>query len=163
MDEARLETYALRPATAEDAPAVAEVLIAAGVKAWGPWLGAERVAGQTPPAERWVAAGTIVATTEAGELVGFVRTEPGEEGEGWVDLLYTHPRVWGRSAGRALLDAGLAELRAAGCATALLWTEERNERARHVYEAAGWHTDGELRERDWRGAQLRELRYRRDL
>ncbi len=54
-------------------------------------------------------------------------------------------------------------LREAGCTEATLWTEERNERPRRVYEAAGWRTDGEVRERPWNGAWLRELRYRKTL
>jgi len=51
----------------------------------------------------------------------------------------------------------------AGCTEARLWTEERNERPRRVYEAAGWRTDGEARERVWNGAPLRELSYRKPL
>ena len=80
-----------------------------------------------------------------------------------IDLLYTHPRAWGRGVGRLLLDAGEAVLREGGCTEATLWTEERNERARRVYEAAGWRPDGEVEERVWNGAPLTELRYRKAL
>ena len=101
--------------------------------------------------------GEIVAEV-GGEVVGFVVPVSCE-----IDLLYTHPREWGSGAGRALLAAGEAALREAGCAEATLWTEERNERPRRFYEAAGWRTDGEVKERVWNGAPLRELRYRKAL
>ena len=78
-----------------------------------------------------------------------------------LDLLYTRPRAWGRGAGRALLVAAEQALRDAGCGEVTLWTEERNERARRVYQASGWRPDGEVRERVWNGAPLRELRYRK--
>ena len=54
-------------------------------------------------------------------------------------------------------------LRERGCTEATLWTEERNERPRRFYEAAGWKADGEAQERVWNGAPLRELRYRKAL
>ena len=63
----------------------------------------------------------------------------------------------------ALLAAGEAALRESGCTSATLWTEERNERARRVYEAAGWRPDGQVKERVWNGAPLTELRYRKAL
>jgi GNAT superfamily N-acetyltransferase len=77
--------------------------------------------------------------------------------------MYTHPRTWGKGLGRELLAAGEAQLRESGCSEAKLWTEERNERPRRFYEAAGWRTDGGARERVWNGAPLRELRYRKAL
>ena len=65
------------------------------------------------------------------------------------------PRAARRRRGRAA--------RSAGCTEATLWTEERNERPRRFYEAAGWRADGEAKERVWNGAPLRELRYRKAL
>ena len=159
----KLERFVLRPAVLADLPAVSETLIAAGVEEWGPWLGAERIANQTTREHEWLAAGGLVVAEDADGVAGFVRTEVDEDGNGWIELLYTHPRVWGQGAGRALLRYGEDALRAAGCTTALLYTEERNARPRRVYEAAGWEPDGEVLERDWQGARLRELRYRRSL
>jgi GNAT superfamily N-acetyltransferase len=132
---------------------MAELFLAAGRAAWG-FAGEEALAAMRAPE---LSGGELVAEDESG-VVGFVVPRSCE-----IDLLYTHPRAWGSGAGRALLAAGEAALREAGCAEATLWTEERNERPRRFYEAAGWRTDGAVRERVWNGAPLRELRYRKRL
>ena len=46
----------------------------------------------------------------------------------------------------------------AGTGEAFLFTEERNQRAIAVYEAAGYRPDGSTRESDFHGEPLRELR-----
>lgn len=148
--------WALRPATAHDEPAISQVLTAAGVAAWGAFLGAERVEkatrGRTHPAD-------LVAVDDHG-VFGFVAWDATT---GEVLRLYTHPRRWGCGAGRALLERGLDALRAAGRTQAWLNTEERNEAARRFYERQGWCEDGTARVRDWHGVRLREPRYVRDL
>ena len=143
----------MRAAEAADYAAMAELFLAAGRAAWG-FAGEEALAGMRAPA---FTGGEIVAE-EAGEVIGFVVPAACE-----IALLYTHPRTWGSGAGRALLAAGEATLRERGCTEATLWTEERNERPRRFYEAAGWKADGEAQERVWNGAPLRELRYRKAL
>ena len=132
---------------------MAELFLAAARAAWG-FAGEEALSAMRAPA---LTGGEIVAEDETG-VIGFVVPAGCE-----IDLLYTHPRAWGSGAGRALLAAGEAALRGTGCREATLWTEERNERPRRVYEAAGWRVDGEVRERVWNGAPLRELRYRKTL
>jgi GNAT superfamily N-acetyltransferase len=137
----------------EDADAIAEVFLAAGRAAWA-FAGEAALAAMAAPP---MSGGELVAEDSHG-VVGFVTPVECE-----VHLLFTHPRVWGGGAGRALLLAAEAALREAGCGEGTLWTEERNERARRVYEAAGWRLDGGVREREWNGAPLRELRYRKRL
>jgi GNAT superfamily N-acetyltransferase len=132
---------------------MAEVFLAAGRAAWG-FAGEDALAGMRAPT---FTGGEIVAV-ERGEVVGFVVPAGCE-----IDLIYTHPRAWGSGVGRALLAAGEAALREAGCAEATLWTEERNERPRRFYESAGWRADGEVRKRVWNGAPLRERQYRKAL
>src|SRR4051794_33043046 len=144
----------LRPATAADDAAMADVFLAAARAAWG-FTGEAALAAMRAPALG--SRGEIVAVDEEG-VAGFVAPVECE-----IDLLYTHPRTWGNGIGRLLLAAGEEALRAAGCREATLWTEERNERPRRVYEAAGWRTDGGVRERVWNGARLRELRYSKRL
>ena len=149
-------SWTLRPATPADADAISDVLTAAGLAAWGGFLGRDRIEaatrGRQHPAD-------LVAVDGEGVLA-FVAwdTETGE-----ISRLYAHPRGWGRGAGRALLERALDALRAAGCAQAWLNTEERNEGARRFYEQLGWRLDGSVRVREWHGTRLREPRYVRDL
>ena len=49
-------------------------------------------------------------------------------------------------------------LRAAGCREAFLYTHEQNERALRVYASAGYRPDGSIRESDFRGTRMREVR-----
>ena len=141
----------VRPATPDDAEAMAEIFMAAAREAWG-FVGEEALDAMTPPE---LTGGELVAEDRRG-IVGFAVVNGCE-----VDLLYTHPRVWGHGSGRALLVAAEEAFREAGCSEVTLWTEERNEIARRVYQASGWRPDGEVRERVWNGAPLRELRYRK--
>jgi len=70
-------------------------------------------------------------------------TEAGAAGEaGEVYAIYLDPGYWSTGAGRALMDAAVARLTAAGYARAVLWVLEGNARARRFYELAGWKPDG---------------------
>jgi GNAT superfamily N-acetyltransferase len=142
----------IRPATADDATAIAEVFVA-GQALWTQ-DGVETPASMEPPP---IHGGELVAEDAEG-LVGFAVIEDCS-----VELLFTHPRAWGQGAGRALIVAAEDLLRDAGCAEVGLWTEERNSRARRVLQASGWRKTKEIRERVWNGAPLRELRYRKRL
>jgi GNAT superfamily N-acetyltransferase len=97
----------------------------------------------------------LVATVDAGDVVGFAAAHP-EDGE--LFLLFVHPDHGGRGVGRALLSEAHDALRAAGCKQAYLFTHEQNERALAVYASAGYGPDGSVRESDFRGTAIRELR-----
>ena len=142
----------IRPATTKDAAAIAEVFLASGEESWGV-PGQARAEMQPPP----INGGELVAEDDDG-IVGFALIEGCS-----IELLATHPRVWGRGDARALLVAAEAAMREAGCSDVTLWTEERNATARRFYQASGWRKEKELRERVWNGAPLRELRYRKRL
>lgn len=98
------------------------------------------------------------------EAIGFAVVHPaGEESGshvGELRSLCVRPPVWGRGAGRMLMERALEELSLAGCREAVLWTEKRNTRPRRIYERAGWALDGAVRERDLLGCPIRESRYR---
>jgi ribosomal protein S18 acetylase RimI-like enzyme len=79
-----------------------------------------------------------------------------EDGE--MFLLFVHPAYAGRGIGRALLGAAHGAPRAAGCPQAHLFTREQNERALAVYKRAGYRPDGSIRESDFGGTTIRELR-----
>lgn len=144
--------FQIRSATPADAEAVSAVLLAAGLEAWGSFLGRDRIEaanlGRRHPAD-------LVAVDDDG-VFAFVAWDA-RTGE--ITRLYTHPRGQGRGAGRRLLACALDVLRGAGCAEAWLNTEERNVSARRFYEQQGWVERGPARVRDWNGARLVEPRY----
>ncbi|HEV2772166.1 MAG TPA: GNAT family N-acetyltransferase [Thermoleophilaceae bacterium] len=160
--------FALRPALVDDAAAIAAINAAAGRAGWGAFLPRERLAAFEPPVRRFEAMlgggtdpGTVVhVATEAEEIVGFVSLRSGGGEIGEIGALYVHPSRWSGGVGRALLARALETLAKSGCREAVLWTEERNERPRRIYETAGWRLDGASRVRDFLGCRLRELRYR---
>ena len=84
----------------------------------------------------------------------------GETGE--LYTLYVAPAHWSTGAGRALTDAALDGLRAAGCRRVVLWTLTENARARRFYDKAGFAPDGATNVLAGLG-DVEELRYVRDL
>ncbi|MEO8686805.1 MAG: GNAT family N-acetyltransferase [Solirubrobacteraceae bacterium] len=142
----------VRAATADDAAAIAAVFLAAAEESWG------ATGDDAPVMESLeIHGGEVVAEDDDG-ITGFAIIK-----DCGIDLLFTHPRAWGRGAGRALVVAAEDALREAGCSEVSLWTEERNASARRVYQASGWRKTTDARERVWNGAPLRELRYRKRL
>ena len=84
----------------------------------------------------------------------------GETGE--LYTLYVTPAHWSTGVGRALTDAALDGLRAAGYQRVVLWTLTENARARRFYDKAGFAPDGATNILDGLGS-VEELRYVRDL
>ncbi|KAA0270333.1 MAG: GNAT family N-acetyltransferase, partial [Acidobacteria bacterium] len=146
----------IRIAGPEDAAVVSDVLLRAGIVAWGGYLGTERIEranrGRPQPAN-------LVAVDARG-VFAFVAWDPAS---GEITRLYTDPRAWGRGAGSALLALAVDALGDASRDQAWLYAEERNERALRFYRERGWREDGEPRVRDWHGARLRELRLALDI
>jgi len=156
----------VRPVVREDAPAIAAVFDAAVRAGWtylgdlvaepmftpGDWE--QLIAGHLPPNV------LLVAVAETDGVVGYTAVHPGD---GEMFLLFVHPGYAGRGIGRTLLAAGHDALRAAGCPEAFLFVHERNERALAVYTAAGYRPDGSDRVSDFRGTQVRELRFVKQL
>ena len=151
----------VRRATADDAQAIGAVFDAAVQAAWtylgeaarkpmfAPQEWDQLVADHAPPKV------LLVATDGARHVVGYTAAHP-DDGE--MFLLFVHPAYAGRGIGRALLSAAHDALRAAGCQQAHLYTHEQNERALAVYESAGYRRDGSVRESDFGGTAIRELR-----
>ena len=161
MTEAKPPGIRLRQAVASDAQAIGAVFDAAVRVGWT-YLGelASRpmftaaewdkdVADHAPPNLM------LVATDEDGRVGGFTAVHP-QDCE--MYLLFVDPAAAGRGVGRTLLVAADNALRAAGCREAFLYTHERNERALHVYAGAGYRPDGSVRESDFRGTMMRDLR-----
>jgi GNAT superfamily N-acetyltransferase len=144
----------LRRATPGDLPAIADLQRASARAAFAHIGPVEKL---STDAETWApalrSADTALVAEDEGEVVGFAFTRGCE-----LRVFYTHPRVWGRGFGRALLEAAEGAMRARGCEEAFVYTEERNHRPLRVYDAAGWLPDGGVKERDWLGVPIRELR-----
>jgi ribosomal protein S18 acetylase RimI-like enzyme len=99
-----------------------------------------------------------------GAVVGFVSVGPSrdERGLGELYAIYVDPDAWSTGAGRALIERGELELRAA-YREATLWVLEDNPRARAFYESAGWAPDGSAKADERWGVRASEVRYRKRL
>jgi ribosomal protein S18 acetylase RimI-like enzyme len=161
MTNAELSSIRLRQAEAGDAQAIGAVFDAA-VRAGWTYLG--EIASQPmftaadwdkDVADHAAPNLMLVATDEDGRVVGFTAVHPPDCE---MYLLFVDPSSAGRGVGRILLRAADDALRRAGCTEAFLYTHEQNERALHVYASAGYRPDGSIRESEFRGIRMRELR-----
>ncbi len=169
----------IRRATTDDAARIAE----AHVRSWqGAYRGLipQDYLDRLDPAQRlarweeilasvnWSAGGVLVAEQDSC-VAGFASFGPTRDNDedpslvGEVMAIYVVPAAWRTGLGRELMTASLAGLAAAGYAQATLWVLDSNDRARRFYEAAGFSSDGAVKEDESRGFVLRELRYRRSL
>lgn len=80
------------------------------------------------------------------ELYGFVGLErelrPKNRHKATVMGMYVAPEIGGQGVGRALLDALVRHARANGIESLVLTVTEGNERARRLYESAGFRSFG---------------------
>jgi GNAT superfamily N-acetyltransferase len=168
----------IRPATVQDAAAIAEVQVASWREAYRGLLPAEVLDNMSTAhrRERWSSiladgmprTATLVATTD-NSIVGFVsigpcRCEHPADGDGELSALYLRPDRWRRGIGSQLHAAALAGMRSFGFDNAILWALVGNERAFSFYRRHGWREDGADRiERRPDGTELPEIRFRRRL
>jgi GNAT superfamily N-acetyltransferase len=146
----------IRPATAADARAIAELEVRAWRWAYVDFVAEEDMITVAERVERWTgdaAAGAFVAEVE-GRIVGVVQVV-GDE----LKALYVEPAAQGAGLGAALLDHAHERLRVAGDADAVLCVFEANGHARGFFERRGWVADGARDER--LGTSV--LRYRQNL
>ena len=162
----------IRPATRDDAPAVAGISHRGWTVDYAPFVEARLLPTAEDPgawAERlshpryrtlvWEEDGTVLGFVSAGP------TEPVDEepdGTGIVLALYIDTPAQGRGIGGTLLGAALDGLRADGMHQAILWTFVDNARARGFYEHCGWTPEPWAVEPHDRVKAL-ELRYRKAL
>ncbi|WP_151526286.1 GNAT family N-acetyltransferase [Serinicoccus kebangsaanensis] len=168
----------VRPATPEDAEAVATVRVSGW---WGAYPGLVPSAllhALDVPDEaqkrrrRWAEfhddprVVDLVAEADglvAGWAVAGPARDDGRPDEGELYGLYVIPRHWSTGLGHRLVVAVEDHLRSCGYASAHLWVLEGNDRAAGFYQRHGWVEDGGT-QLDRRGAHtLRERRRVRDL
>lgn len=159
-------------ATPEDWPAIQEIFLEAGRKAWGEIFPAEALEKLAAPARVqdaivdpdqrvWVASRDGVAN-------GFIvvrksRDEDAQPTTAEIDLFYTRPSQWGQGFGQALMREAVAYLREAGYREVTAWTEVRNYRPGAFYGRSAFVPDGTPKERIALGVSIKEFRYRRKL
>ena len=154
-------SYRIRRASSSDAAALEAVFNAAVRDGWR-FLGSladepmfaaaawpQLIAEHAPPNA------LLVAVGDDGRVLGYCAVHP-DDGE--MHQLFVDPEWAGRGIGRTLLAAGHDALRDAGCTEAFLFTHEQNNRALAVYQAAGYRPDGYVRESEFQGLRLREVR-----
>ena len=137
---------AVRPATPDDARAIASVKVASWQAAYigvvpQQLLAAMDVDEHTRMWEQWLSAETnaVFVAEQDGVVVGFVNVGPCDQVEGVGELyaIYVHPEAWSTGAGLALMEAAVDWL-AERWQEAILWVAEENPRARGFYERYGW-------------------------
>ena len=147
----RFDRNGIRPATAEDAQAIAAINVACWLQAYRDILDPAILANRSVEegAARWLGflsrpAGrtTVLVAEEAGRLVGFGSGSPqrdphlnaiGYSGE--IATLYVLPEEQGHGIGSRLMAALARNLLQAGHASASVWVLERNGIGRRFYES----------------------------
>ena len=106
--------------------------------------------------------GLLVAVAD-GAVVGFAAFGACRDDDdvGELYAINLDPDAWGRGFGRELLEAATASLADMGFSELVLWVVPENQRARRLYEAAGWQDDGMTRSDQVLGVTVRDMRYQR--
>jgi GNAT superfamily N-acetyltransferase len=110
---------------------------------------------------------TLLMAEDDGEVIGYLgcgasRDDDAGEDVGEVRSLFVTASSWRGGVGRALMNAGLDELRDRGHSNAVVWSFAANDRANRFYESCGFTRDGAERTEE-RFADIPSVRYRRTL
>jgi len=142
----------IRPATIDDAPAIARVHVEASRTAYRGLMPDAHLATQMTEEKRTAAwrdilsnnLGTTLVAIREDELCGWIAFGPSrdEDGAGRIELaaLYIFSKFWRQGIGRELVAAAEAELPPGSLLT--LWVLEQNRRAIAFYENCGFLPDG---------------------
>ena len=166
-------TPTIRPARADDAPAIAAVHLRSWREAYRDVVSAEyldslseadrtafwRYAVASPSGGR-----RVVVAEQEGRVVGFAswgpsRDEDAEHATQEIYAIYLEPESWGHGVARELMRAVLADVGEAAPVT--LWVLSDNARARHFYRRHGFTADGVERMEQLGADACLEVRYRR--
>lgn len=159
----------LRPATAADAAALAEVFVTTWQRNYRSVvpddvidaLDLDETAGWLGGLVGTAAQSTAVLESADGKVLGFVRfgNEPSDARNGHIYALYVHAEYGGRGHGRRLLRSALAELERRGYDVITLWVFAENAAARGLYSSEGFEPDGGRRvEAQFRADEIRMRR-----
>jgi ribosomal protein S18 acetylase RimI-like enzyme len=163
----------VRPATADDAPAIASVHVDAWRQAYVGVLSQETLDGLSVDARTrmWTQAiagtrGRVLVADEQGEISGFAAFGPcRDEGSAPTEhelwAIYVAPGRWRAGAGRALWRGAREAMVTAGAVAITVWVLAGNQRARGFYESIGLRLAPEAGERSITvgGIPVSEVRY----
>ena len=159
---------AVRPATPDDARAIAEVQVETWRAAYVGVMPQETLDGldvdeRASAWSHWLSIETSAqfVAERSGAVVGFVSAGPcrHDEESGEVYAIYVRPDAWGTGSGWRLMDAAVAWL-ADRWQEAILWVAEENPRARGFYERYGWVAETTRMEEVVPGVHVPEVLYR---
>lgn len=145
-------TRRLRPASEDDAAAIAGVLVASCRAAHAGLVPQDLLDRLCPEAEcrrvqgRLRTAGQHTEVVEdGGEIVGFTSIGPARNAgcrlSGELYALYVRPDRFRSGVGRQLLQGAVAGFQWLGYERAFLWTLDGYERTRRFYRAGGWERE----------------------
>ncbi|HEY3046402.1 MAG TPA: GNAT family N-acetyltransferase [Polaromonas sp.] len=170
-----MSSYSVRPATARDAKAIAEIHVATWQAAYTDLMPEDFLKSMTLEKRQayWREAiefsePQLLVATEGEKVVGFVGYDRSRDaksrpttGEIWAQ--YVAPEHWGKGVGLALWDGAREGLKEEGCTQVTLWVLLRNERALRFYEqAAGFKREmPSLKTVAFGSAKLEEIRLKR--
>lgn len=170
-----MSSYSVRPATARDAKAIAEIHVATWQAAYKDLMPEDFLAKMTLEKRLayWREAiefsePQLLVATQGEQIVGFVGFDRSRDagskstvGEIWA--MYVAPAHWGQGAGLALWDGAREGLKEEGCTQVTLWVLLRNERALRFYEhAAGFKREmPSLKTVAFGSTRLEEIRLKR--
>lgn len=172
-----MSSYSVRPATARDAKAIAEIHVATWQAAYKDVMPQDYINKMTVEKRQayWREAiefsepQVLVATCDD-QIVGFVGFDRSRDantrstvGEIWA--IYVSPAHWGQGAGLALWDGARDGLKEEGCTQVTMWVLLRNERALQFCEhAAGFKREmPSLKTVAFGDTKLEEIRLKRSV
>ncbi len=172
-----MPSYSVRPATARDAKAIAEIHVATWHAAYKDLMPEDYLNKMTVEKRQayWREAieysePQLLVATEGEKVIGFVGFDRSRDaktrstvGEIWA--MYVAQEHWGQGAGLALWDGARDGLKEEGCTQVTLWVLLANERALQFYEhAAGFKREmPSLKTVDFGGTRLEEIRLKRSV
>lgn len=170
-----MSSYLVRPASARDAKAIAEIHVATWQAAYQDLMPDDYLKSMTVEKRQayWREAieysePQLLVATEDDKVVGFVGFDRSRDagtkstvGEIWA--LYVLPAHWGQGAGVALWDGARDGLKEEGCTQVTLWVLLHNERALKFFEhSAGFKREmPSLKTVAFGSVKLEEIRLKR--
>ncbi|MEO5660899.1 MAG: GNAT family N-acetyltransferase [Polaromonas sp.] len=170
-----MSSYSVRPATARDAKAIAEIHVATWHAAYKDLMPEDHLKTMTVEKRQayWREAiefsePQLLVATDGDQVVGFVGYDRSRDantrssvGEIWA--MYVAPDHWGKGVGLLLWDGARDGLKEEGCTQVTIWVLLNNERAMTFYEhAAGFKREmPSLKTVAFGSAKLEEIRLKR--